>query len=163
MTKADLTINDKSRLKDDIKLSLIIGLIFSVALAIIVGLIPLILFLLGKSPSHDFLTRGLFIIGLLFLPFLVVSWKNLLKYIELQNGKKLTLKVDDYEIINTKGKSFIINMDNTRQKVEIDQKLMKFIDLTQPLTVELSPLTNSLLFISHDSHNLLDKLDNDLN
>ena len=69
----------------------------------------------------------------------------------------------DYEIINKKGKFYIINKDNTKQKVEIDDKLVELINLTQPLTVERSPLTNSLLFISHDSHNLLDKIDNDLN
>jgi len=163
MTQADLTINDKARLKDDIKLSLIIGVIFSIALVILVGLIPLILFLFGNSPSDGFLTRGLYIIGLLFLPFLAISWDNLLKYIDLQKGRKLILKIIDYEIINKKGKVFIINKDNTKQKVEIDDKLVEFMDLAQPVTIELSPLTKSLLFISHDSNNWLDKLDNDLN
>ena len=162
MTQTDLTINDKSRLKDDIKLSLIIVLIFSVALVILVVLIPVALFLFGKSLSDGFLTRGLYILGLLFLPFLAVSRRNLLKYIDLQKGKKVRLKFVDYEIVSKRDNVSIVNNDNTKQKVEIDEKLLKFIDLTQPLTIELSLLTDSLLFISHDSHNWLDKLNNDL-
>lgn len=85
MTQTDLTINDRSRLRDDIKLSLIIGLIFSVALVILVVLIPVTLFLFGKSPSGGFLTRGLYILGLLFSS---VSRRFLEKLIEVYRLSK---------------------------------------------------------------------------
>lgn len=85
-----------------------------------------------------------------------------MKYIDFQKGKKVRLKFVEYEIVSKKGNVSIINNDNIKQKIEIDEKLLEFIDLTQPLTIELSLLTNSLLFISHDSYNLLDKLNSDL-
>ena len=97
----------------------------------------------------------------MFLPFLAISWKNLLKYVDLRKGKKTKLIITDYEVINKKGKAVITDKDNSKQKVEIDERLLEFIDLARPLNIELSQLTNSLLFISHDSHNLLEEFEQD--
>jgi len=116
------------------------------------------MFILGKRPSHDFLTRGLYIIGLLFIPFLAISWTNILKCIDLKKGKKLIIKTDSYEIINKKDTAYVLTFGDNKQKIKIDNELVRFIKLSQPLTMEISKVAKSLLFISHDSHNLLDKL-----
>ena len=161
MTETELNSNDKLQLRADIKISMVLGLLFSLALVIIVGLIPGVMFIFGKGPSCGFVTRGLYIIGLLFIPFLAISWTNILKYIDLKKGKKLILKTDDYEVINKKDTAYILTRGDNKQKIKIDNELVHHIKLSQPLTMEISKLAKSLLFISHDNDNLLDKLYND--
>ncbi|WP_299568266.1 hypothetical protein [uncultured Pedobacter sp.] len=70
MTETELNKNDKLRLRADFKISMVLGLLFSLSLVIIVGLILGVMFIFGKRPSDGFVTRGLYIIGLLFIPFL---------------------------------------------------------------------------------------------
>lgn len=163
MTETELNSNDKLQLKADIKISMVLGLLFSIALVIIVGLIPGVMFIFGKRPSDGFLTRGLYIIGLLFIPFLAISWTNILKYIDLKKGKKLIIKTDDYEVISKKDTVYILTRGDKKQKIKIDKELVPNINPSQTLTMEISKLTKSLLFISHDNDNLLDKLYNDEN
>jgi len=163
MTETNLNSNDKLQLKADIKISMVLGLLFSIVLVIIVGLIPGVMFIIGKRPSDGFVTRGLYIFGLLFIPFLAISWTNILKYIDLKKGKKLIIKTDDYEVINKKDTSYILTRGDNKQKIKIDNDLVPFIKLSQPLTMEISKLAKSLLFISHDNNNLLDKLYNEEN
>lgn len=163
MTETELNSNDKLRLRADIKISMVLGLLFSIALVIIVGLIPGVMFIFGMRPLDGFVTRGLYIVGLLFIPFLAISWTNILKYIDLRKGKKLIYKTDDYEVINKKHTAYILTQGDNKQKIKIDNELVPFIKPSQPLTMEISNLAKSLLFISHDTDNLLDKLCNDNN
>ena len=163
MTEADLNNNDKLQLRADIKISMVLGLLFSLALVIIVGLIPGVMFIFGKQTSDGFVTRSLYIIGLLFIPFLAISWTNILKYVDLKKGKKIIIKTDDYTVINKKDTVYILTSSDNKQKIKIDNELVPFIKLSQPLTIEISKLAKSLLFISHDNDNLLDKLYNDKN
>ncbi|MBS3915660.1 MAG: hypothetical protein KG003_14290 [Bacteroidetes bacterium] len=161
MKEIELNKNDILRLRADIKISIVLGLLFTLALVIIVGLIPGVMFIFGKRPSDGFVTRGLYIIGLLFIPFLAISWTNILKYIDLKQGKKLTFKTDDYDVINKKDSAYILTRGDNKQKIKIDNELIPFIKSSQPLTIEISTLAKSLLFISHNTDNLLDKLYND--
>jgi len=160
MTETELNKNDKLRLKADIKISMMLGLLFSLALVIIVGLIPGVMFIFGKRPSDGFVTRGLYMIVLLFIPFLVISWTNILKYIDLRQGKKQIIKTDDYDVINKKDTAYILTRGETKQKIRIDNDLIPLIKSSQPLTMEITILAKSLLFISHDTDNLLDELYN---
>lgn len=160
MTETDLNIDDKSRLKADIKISLVIGLLFTIVLVVLVGLVPGIMFLFGKKPSDGFMSRCLFILGLLFLPFLIISWTNVLKYFDLRKGKKNVLNTENYELVTGKDNSFILTSDNAKQKIKISNEIVKFIKPEQPLTIEICILSKLILFISHDSINLIDKFDN---
>jgi len=163
MTETELNSNDKLQLRADIKISMVIGVLFLLTLVIIVGLIPGVMFIFGKRPLDGFVTRGLYIVGLLFIPFLAISWTNILKYIDLKKGKKLIIKTDDFEVINKKDNAYILTRGDNKQKIKIDNELVHFIKLSQPLTIEISKLAKSLLFISHDNDNLLEKLFNEEN
>ena len=164
MIETELNSNDKLRLKADIKISMIIGFLFSIALIIFVLVIPALMFIFGNRPSDGFVTRSLSIIGILFIPFLAISWTNILKYIDLSRGKKLIYKSDNFEVINRKNTAYIMTFGHHKQKIEIDIELVPFIESSQPLTIEISNLAKSVLFISHDCDNLLDKIyDNELN
>ena len=163
MTETELNNNDIVRLRADIKISMVLGLLFSLALVIIFGLILGVMFIFGNRPSEGFVTRCLYFIGLLFILFQAISWTNILKYIDLRKGKKLIFKTDDYEIINKKDTAYILTHGDNNQRIKIDKQLVPFINLSQPLTMEISYLSKALLFISHDNDNLLDKLYNDKN
>jgi hypothetical protein len=161
MTESELNSRDKIRLRKDIKVSMVFGLLFSIALVILVGLIPGILFIFGKRPSDGFIIRCLIIIGLLFIPFIIISYTNILKYFDLKKGKKLIIKTDNFEIVNKKDSAYILTRDNNKQKIKIDSKLVPLLKLSQPLKMEISVLAKSLLFISQGNGNLLEKLNGD--
>ena len=158
MTEADLNNHDKFQLRVDIKISMLLGFLFSLALVIIGGLILGVMFIFGKRPFDGFVTRSLYIIGLLFIPFLAISWTNVLKYIDLKKEKKIIIKTNDFTVINKKDTAYILTSSGNKQKIKIDKKLVPLIKLSQTLTIEISKVAKSLLFISHDNDNLLDKL-----
>jgi hypothetical protein len=161
MTEIELTDTDKQRIKDDIKLTLIIGLLFSVALMVVVLVIPLILYFFGKT-ADGFLRRSLLIIGGLSLPFLAVSWKNIFKYIDLRIGRKRAIKTKDYKIEETKD-GFVLKMQSPlKLKLDLCDKIPALIKVTEPLTIEITKLSKTLLFISQDSENLLVKVEDDI-
>lgn len=157
MKDTHLNSNDKLQLIGDIKISIFLALLFSVAIMIVFGLIIGFIFLFGK-PSDGFVTRSIYIIGISFFPLLAVSRTNILKYIDLKNGKKLIIKTNDYVVINKKDTAYILTRDNNKQKVKIDNELVPLIKSSQPLTIEISCFAKSLLFISNNNENLLDKL-----
>jgi len=64
--------------------------------------------IIGKRTSDGFVTRGLYIIGLLFIPFLAISWTNIIKYIDLRKGKKLIFKTNDFELISKTDTTYIL-------------------------------------------------------
>jgi hypothetical protein len=163
MTETDLNSNDKLQLKADIKISMLLGLLFSLAIVVLIGLILGVMFIFGQRPSDGFVIRFLYIIGFSFLPLLAVSWTNILKYIDLKKGKKLIFKTVDFEIKNKKDKAYILIQGNNKLKIKIDKELVSFINPSQTLTIEISNLAKSLLFISHGNDNLLDKQNNDEN
>ena len=156
MNKIAINQVDRIRLKADIKGSLIFGLLFCVALILIVGIIPSILFLFGKSPTNGFLHRSLYILGLLFLPFLVISWANILKHIDLKRGNKIQIQTQDYEIKKKKHTVIITTRDPNKQKIESYHNIFPFINQNQKITIEFAPLSKTLLFISHDKNNFLE-------
>ena len=161
MTEIELNNNDKLLIKADIKISMMLVLIVTIGFIILIGLILGIMFIFGTRPSDGFMTRCLKGVGLLFMPFLGLSWPNILKYIDLKKGKKLIIETDDYEVINKKDTAYILTHGDNKQKIQIDNRLIPLIKSSQPLTMEISRFAKSLLYISQDTENLLNKLNND--
>jgi hypothetical protein len=161
MTEIELTDTDKRRIKGDIKLTLIIGLIFSVALIVVVLIIPLVLYFFGKT-ADGFMRRSLFVIGGLSLPFLAVSWKNIFKYIDLRIGKKTTIKTDDYKIEKTKEGFVLKTQSPLKLKLDLWDEMPALIKVTEPLTIEITKLSKTLLFISQDTVNLLEETEKEI-
>jgi len=159
MNELELSQSNKDRIKGNIKVTLTLGLLFTIALIAVVLVIPTILVLFNIKPDEGLIKRGLIIIGALFLPMLVISWKNIIKYIELKSGKKARLMTGDYEIKEKKD-GFVLRI-NTPLKLEFDlhDKLPELIKLKEPITIELTQLSRTLLFISQDNVNLLDMVE----
>ena len=153
----EMTVADKKTLGQSIKLSISIGLLFCVALVIILGIIPAVIYFMGKQPPDGFVTRGLYILGLLFIPFLAISWKSLLKFIDIRQGKKIIIESGQYEIQKTESSVYIRTTDNQEQRFEIWDELIPLLDLTQPIQIEIAKISKEIIFISNNADNLLDK------
>jgi hypothetical protein len=153
--ETELTKADKTTLKKDIRISLIIGLLFFVTLIVILAIGPTLFLLFGKRPTDGFVTRGLLIFALLFIPFAFVSWKNILKYADIKIGKKLAIVTTHYEIDKTKSSVSLRLNDNDNRKIEVWEELLPLIDITKPLKIEIAILSKTIIFISHDHKNLL--------
>ena len=153
----ELSQADKTTLKQNIKVSLIVGLLFCVALVLIVAIVPAFNLLFGKQPTEGFVSRGLLILGLFFLPFLVISWKNLLKYVDIKRGKKLAIVTTDFEINKSKSSVSLRLIDNDNRKIEVWEELLPFINISKPLKIHIAILSKTIIFISHDNKNLLDE------
>lgn len=161
MIEIELTDTDKQRIKEDIKLTLIIALLFSVALIVVVLIIPLILYFFGKT-ADGFLRRSLFIIGGLSLPFFAVSWKNILRYIDLRIGRKTAFKTEDYKIEKAKDGFVLKTQSPLKLKLDLRDDIPALIKVTEPLTIEITKLSKTLLFISQDTVNLLVKIEDEM-
>jgi hypothetical protein len=159
MTEIELNQADRNNLKADIKVTLIIAFFFFLALVVIVGLAPLTMYLLGKTPTDGFGTRGLYILGLLFLPFLFISWTNVLKYIDLRKGKKFRFESSEYQIQKKRDSVIIRTSEPCKMKFEVFTDVDSRIDINKPLTIEYAPTSKTLFFISNDLTNSLDKFD----
>lgn len=162
MIERELTETDVKRIKDDIKLTLVLGLLFTVALIILVFIIPTIL-ILFKKPADGFMKRGLIIMGLLSLPLLGISWKNIIKYIDLRRGKKTKFRTSDYEIKKEKDGFVLWTRTPLKLKFDLYEKLPGLIKVNEPITIETTKLSKTLLFISQDNENLLEKVESEDN
>lgn len=162
MNETTLSSGDKERIKVSIKLTLIFGLFFSVALIVMVLIVPLILYFFGKT-ADGFAKRSLFIIGGLSLPFIAVSWTNIFKWIDLRAGKKLHFETKDYEIKKVKDGFVLITKSPLKIKFDLYDKIPSMIKSTEPITIETTKLSKTLLSISQNSENLLEKIEREDN
>lgn len=162
MTERDLTETDVKRIKVDIKLTMIIGLLFTVAMIVLVFIIPTILTLFKKS-ADGFVKRGLIIVGLLSLPLLVFSWKSIVMYIDLQIGKKRKFRTSDYVIKKEKNGFVLRTMTPLKLKFDLYDNLPDLIRIDEPITIETTKLSKTLLFISQNNENLLEKVESEDN
>jgi hypothetical protein len=158
MSELELSEKDKNRIKSDIRLTLILGLLFTIALITVMFIIPTILYFLNRA-SDGFLKRALLIIGLLSLPMLVISWKNILKYIDLKKGKKLSFKTTDYEIKKEKEGFILQTATPLKLKFDLYDKLPDLIKAKESIKIESTRLSMTLLYISQDNENLLEKVE----
>jgi hypothetical protein len=156
MTEIELNQTDKENLKADIKLTLIISFVLCLALVVLIFIIPLTLYLFGKNPTDGFLKRGLYVIGLLFLPFIFISWTNIRKYFDLKKGRKSRFETSKYEIKKKRDSVIIRTFEPQKLKFEIFTDVDKRLDPSRPLTIEFVAISKTVLFISNNDINSLD-------
>ena len=159
MTELELNNSDKLRLKNDMKLSLILGLLFTIILVTILAIILGVLFLFGKQPTDGFVTRSLFCLAVFSITVVGISWKNVIKFVDLKKGLKIRFISKEYVIKKEKDEAFIIATDNDNQKIKIYDNMETYIQSPKPLIIEMTKLSKTLLFISHDTDNLIEKFE----
>jgi hypothetical protein len=159
MKEFELNSADRERLSFDIKLTIILGALLVLAIIILIGLVPLGLFLFGNAPADGFVKRGLFILSFVVLLYIVLTWRNLIKYIDLRNGKKIGFRTTDYELKKEKDRLLLLTKSPLKLKLDVYDDLQNLINQSDPLTIEISKLSKTLLFISQDSENLLERVE----
>ncbi len=155
MTEIELNQADKDNLNADIKLTLIFSFLFCLALVVIVGILPLTMYIFGASPADGFVSRGLQILSLLFLPFLFISWKNILKYFDLKHGKKFRFETSNYQIIKERDSVMIRTSEPRKLKFKVCSDVDTRININRPVTIEFVQKSQTILFISNDQTNTL--------
>jgi len=81
MIETELTEADKKRIKADISLTFIIIMLFTLALVLFFGIGFGIAYLFGLRPTESVDKRILVGLSVLSLPLMLISWKNILKYL----------------------------------------------------------------------------------
>ncbi|MBT1705147.1 hypothetical protein [Chryseosolibacter indicus] len=155
MIESKLNRSDEKRIFDGIKLTLFFGFVVIIVSVLLIGLIPLLAHIFGREPSDGFLKRGLFILSLVLLFYLVVTWRNLIKFIDLNFGRKLTFTTSDYKIEKGKAGVILITISPLKLKLDLYDDLQTLIKQNEPITIEVSKFSKALLFISHGTENLL--------
>ena len=158
MSESQLSQADKDRIIVDIKLTLIIGILFTIVFVVLILIIPLILYFLGKT-ADGFAERSLIIISGLSLPFIAISWTNIIKYVDLRIGKKISFSTTDYKIDKTKDGFILETKSPLKAKFDLYDDMPALIKLTDPITIEIAKLSKTLLFISQANDNLLEKIE----
>lgn len=159
MKEYELNSADRERISVDIKLTLVFGTLLVTAIFILIGLVPLGLFLFDKAPADGFAKRGLFILSSIGLLYITLTWRNLIKYIDLRNGKKISFRTTDYELKKEKDRLFLLTRSPIKLKLDVYDDLQNMLKQSDPLTIEISKLSRTILFISHDSENLLERIE----
>ncbi|WP_298303201.1 hypothetical protein [Flavobacterium sp.] len=154
-----MTLNDldKKRIKLDIKLSLFFSTIFFGGIILLLTIIfGIIIFF--TNPVEGYLSRFFQIIFFFFVMFISINVKNILKFIDLREGNKIRIQTNSYKLITQKKSTFLIT-NETKIKLEIDSDLLKLIDPEKPIAFEYTKKSKTLLFISNNDYNMLEKLE----
>lgn len=160
MKEIELTEENKITLKKHMKFDLFLVILFFSALALFVGIIPLILLIFLK-PAEGFLNRSLLIMCFLFIPFIGVIWKVLKINKDIRGGKKLRFEIEKFEIKKEK-KSTVIIDNRTQNKFKVDEYLIRFIETEKPIKIEIAKLSKELLFISNGEENYITKAEKEV-
>jgi uncharacterized membrane protein YqjE len=159
MIELELTKEDKIALKKHIKLHVSLIILFYSAVILLIGIVSL-LFLVFQKPAKGLLNRGMLIVFFLFIPFIGVIWKVIKIYIDLKSGKKLLYEIEKFEIIKEK-KSIVLIDKKTQDKFKIEEYLLPYINVENPIKIEITKLSKEILFISNDAENYIYKADLD--
>ena len=157
MIEEKLTTADRKTIKLDLKISYIVGLFFLVAFLLFFLLIYFGGTLFGFKPKDGFIQRGIYIFSIFFFITALV-WTSYFKHhIDLIKGVKVYLTLDQFQLFTKKGKTYLISNDPHYTRIEICEDLLKIIDTSRPLKIQLAKHSKAILFISHDTDNYLDK------
>ena len=144
---------DKNRIKKEIKTWLFLSIIFF-------GVIIFVLLFFGGISSFFYKMTGgagkrLFFIFSGFLGmFILININTILKSIDLQIGKKIKITAVSYKLIEDKKQTFLL-IENTKIKIELNKKMAEMLIVEQPLNLEYTRYSKTILFISNNEKNLL--------
>ena len=151
---------DKKKLKVDIKINLFMTTLFYLLVLLFLAVVFGIVYLFFEF-ELGYINRTFIILLSFFLPFIFLYFITFLKYIDLKYNKKLKFNSSNY-VLNKKGDSnFIVFKNPKKIKFLIDDELLSFINKNEALNIEYTLVSKTLLFISNNNDNYLDKIAKD--
>jgi hypothetical protein len=160
LTEEKLTAADRKIVREEIKASIRVGIVFLLFGALILFL-AFGASLVHISISHIFMVRMISVFCIYFLVVLFVWFSYFQHYMDLIKGAKIKLHLHRYELIVKKRRTYLISMDwqeGQHEHLEIEEEMLPHITLNRPLMLELGKRSNVILFISHDTDNYLHKI-----
>jgi preprotein translocase subunit SecG len=157
MTEEKLTPANRNRIFLDLKNSLKAGLGFLGAVLLITVIAHVIFALFGLNTNANWLRRMLITFGACLFIFCLMALTYYNHYLDLVNGKKISLHISRYKIVRTKNVYYLVTNMPSFNRIPIDEDLLPFINRTQALNVELAKKSQLILFISNGTDNYVDK------
>ena len=157
MHEVELTLADRARLKASVKLGWVLGVAVLAGLWLLILLIGGVVVLFFRNTmAPGMMMRGLWIMGGLSIPFLVLAAKSLIRLVDLRVGKKLSFTLTDYQVEQGNDGALLRSRSGVRLKESLYDGLVPLIRTAEPLHIETSKVSKELLFISHGRQNLLE-------
>lgn len=161
MIEEKLSATDRKLIREEIKASYVMGMAF-----LVLGALFSVVFfgasLLHISIGHIFMVRAVSVFSIFFIVTLFVWFSYYHHYIDLIKGDKIKLCLNAYKLIVKKKRTYLISPDwkhGQHEHLEIDESILRFIDPSKPLMIELGKRSHMILFISHEEENYLGRSD----
>lgn len=157
MTEEKITSANRMQILFDLKNSLKAGLGFLAAVLVITALAHAVFALFGLNTSANWFNRMLttFSACLFIFGLMALTYYN--HYLDLVNGKKITLHLNRYKIVRIKNTYYLVTNIPNYNRIPIDEELLPFINRTQALNVQVAKKSQLILFISNGADNYVDK------
>jgi hypothetical protein len=157
MNEEKLTSTDRKRIFLHLKNSYLAGFGFLVAVLIFMAITHSGFALFGLSHHANWLKRIASVFGVFFFIACLVAVSYYNSYLDLINGKKISLTINKYKIIQKKYTYYLVTDIPNYHRIEIEEEQIPFINRNQPLHIELAKRSWLILFISNGADNYLDK------
>ncbi|HKC67690.1 MAG TPA: hypothetical protein VKG26_05630 [Bacteroidia bacterium] len=157
MTEEKLTSTDRKRILMHLKNSYLAGLGFLVAVLLFMAITHSGFALFGLNHHANWLKRIVSVFSVFFFIVCVVAASYYNHYLDLINGKKISLTINRYKIVTIKRYAYLITDIPKYNRIELDADQLPFINRNQPLKLELAKRSELMLFLSNGTENYLDK------
>lgn len=160
MTEKELTEADKRRIRSHIILTTILGTVAALGLILLLFMALGAAYLLGFKPAHTLSIRVWIVVGCISMLIPLLASKNILKVVEIIGEKKMVFVTDDFYIEKRTDRTYLVSTQPPL-KIEIYDALVPMLKPSVALNIELTKLSKTVLFISHDHENLLERVESD--
>ena len=160
MTEKELTEADRRRIRSHIILTFILGTVAALGLIVLLFMALGTAYLMGFKPAHTLSMRIWLVVGCICMLIPLLASKNILKMIEIFGEKKVVLVTDDFYIEKQTDRTYLVST-LPPLKIEIYDALVPMLKPSVALNIELTKLSKTVLFISHDHENLMERVESE--
>lgn len=151
---------DAKRIRDEISVSSIFYFVLlATIILLILGVVFIWAIIFEKKPTHGFLLRVVNLLGFTFLIYSLLIYRNIIMYLDLKLNQKIAFSTERYSLKKTKD-SFIIKVKHPiRLELGLYDDMVPLLQQNEPITVEVTKWSKTLLCISQRETNLLEVLE----
>ncbi|MBI3220166.1 MAG: hypothetical protein HYZ44_11695 [Bacteroidetes bacterium] len=117
-------------------------------------------YLLGLKPAHALSTRVWIVVGCISMLIPLLASGNIVKMLDVFQAKKVVIATCEYHIEKQSAGTFLVST-SPPLRIEIYDKIVPLLKPSVTLHIELSKLSKTVLFISHDQENLMERVESE--
>ena len=149
ITSLPLSEKDKENLQSLINIGIRLAKKLRVTMILCFALALLVFF------SNGFIQGCIIALIIILLPIFLLFNSYYKIYLDLKSGTKARYILSHYEIIRSK-KDLTLKSKELKLDLSHDEDIIPYINLKQPIIIEITKHSKTLLFLSHNETNLLD-------